>query len=240
LFTKENAAELLKQELAAKGYGPKLIAIGTNTHPYQPIERKLRIMRDILEVLRDIDLLQDVAAEQLVQVTILVTALDKSMARTMEPRAASRHQRIAAIRKLADTNIPVAVNVAPVVPGLTDHELDQILTKAADAGAMAARYILLRSPLEVKDLFDKWLTACYPDRRSKVLSLIRSARGGKLNDANFGIRMAGGGAYAKKGRDRFRSARSRLILNPRDEDAWLDTSKFIALKLPGSQMTVDL
>ncbi len=140
MFAKENAAELLKQELAAKGYGPKLIAIGTNTDPYQPIERRLRIMRDILEVLRDsrhpviiktksdavlrdIDILQDMAAEHLVPVTISVTTLDKSMARTMEPRAASPYRRIAAIRKCADTNISIAVNVAPGIPGLTDYEL---------------------------------------------------------------------------------------------------------------------
>jgi len=257
LFAKEDAAELLQRELAAKNYTPKLIAIGTNTDPYQPIERRLRIMRDVLgvlrdthhpvtittksdAVLRDIDILKDMAAEQLVHVTISVTTLDRTMARTMEPRAASPHRRIAAIRTLAAQNIPVAVNVAPIIPGLTDHELEQILSQSADAGAMAARYILLRLPLEVKDLFDEWLTAHYPDRRSKVLSLIRSARGGKWNDANFGSRMAGAGAYAEIIRDRFRKARARLELDPRDEDAWLDTTKFVAPKLPGSQMTLDL
>jgi DNA repair photolyase len=257
LFAKDDAAALLQKELAAKYYAPKLIAIGTNTDPYQPIERKLRIMRDVLgvlrdtrhpvtittksdAVLRDIDILQDMAADQLVHVTISVTTLDRAMARTMEPRAASPHRRIAAIRTLAAANIPVAVNVAPIIPGLTDHELEQILSEAVDAGAMAARYILLRLPLEVKDLFDEWLTAHYPDRRSKVLSLIRSARGGKLNDANFGSRMAGAGAYAEIIRDRFRKARTRLKLDPRDKDAWLDTTKFVAPKLPGSQMTFDL
>ena len=186
LFAKDDAAELLQKELGAKNYEPKLIAIGTNTDPYQPIERKLRIMRDILgvlrdtrhpvtittksdAVLRDIDILQDMAAEQLVHVTISVTTLDRAMARTMEPRAASPHRRIAAIRTLAAANIPVAVNVAPIIPGLTDHELEMILSEAADAGAMAARYILLRLPLEVKDLFDEWLTAYHPDRTQQSI-----------------------------------------------------------------------
>tara|TARA_B110000444_G_C18574522_1_gene471025 strand:- start:232 stop:708 length:477 start_codon:yes stop_codon:yes gene_type:complete len=158
----------------------------------------------------------------------------------MEPRAASPHRRIAAIRTLAAANIPVAVNIAPVILGLTDHELEQILSKAADSGAMAARYILLRLPLEVRDLFDEWLTAHYPYKRSKVLSLIRSARGGKLNNVNFGSRMAGDGPYAEIIRNRFRKARIRLKLDPRDENAWLDTTKFRAPKLPGSQMTLDL
>jgi DNA repair photolyase len=257
LFAKNDAAEILIRELAAKNYAPKLIAIGTNTDPYQPIERKLKIMRDVLgilrdtrhpvtittksdAILRDLDILQEMAAENLVHVTISVTTLDKAMARTMEPRAAAPHRRMTAIGALAAARIPVAVNVAPIIPGLTDHELEQILSDASDAGAMAARYILLRLPLEVKDLFEEWLTAYFPDRKNKVLSLIRSARGGKLNDPNFGSRMAGSGAYADIIRERFRKARTRHRLDPRDEDAWLDTTKFRPPRLPGSQMTLDL
>lgn len=257
LFAKHDAASVLKQELSAPRYKPKLIAIGTNTDPYQPVERRLKIMRSILEtlgqakhpvtittksdaILRDVDLLAKMAAEHLVHVTISITTLDRDIARTLEPRAAAPHRRLRAIKELAAHGIPVAVNVAPIIPGLTDHELEQILEAAKDTGARAARYILLRLPLEVKEIFEEWLQAYYPDRQSKVLSLIKSARGGKLNDANFGSRMAGSGPYAEIIRQRFHKARKRLDLDPRDEDAWLDASKFTAPTSPGTQLRLEL
>ena len=257
LLAKRDAGALLRQALARPAYRPKLIAIGTNTDPYQPIERELKIMRDVLEtlaearhpvsittksatVLRDLDLLQELASHNAVHVTISVTSLDRKLSRTLEPRASAPHRRLDALETLAEAGVPTAVNVAPVLPGLTDHELESILAEAAARGVKAARYIALRLPLEVKDLFQEWLEAYYPDRAQKVLSLVRQMRGGKLNDPNFSTRMKGNGPYAQMIETRFRAACERLGLNRRDEEEWISARDF---RRPGAvtdQLSFDL
>ncbi len=213
LFVKKDAAALLEKELAAPGYVPQTIAIGTNTDPYQPIERQHRVMRSILEVLaranhpvgivtksalvtRDIDLLAPMAEKGLVKVALSITTLDGKLARAMEPRAAAPHVRIETIRKLSDAGIPVSVMVAPVIPAVTDHEIETILTRANEAGAREAGYILLRLPLEVAEIFKSWLGEHFPDRLDHVMSLVRGSRGGKDYDSTFGMRMTGNGPYA--------------------------------------------
>ncbi len=194
LFVKPDAPELLEKELAAPGYEPRMIAIGTNTDPYQPIEREHKIMRGILEVLeraghpvgivtksalvtRDIDILARMAKRNLVKVALSVTTLDPKLARTMEPRASTPPKRLEAIRQLAQAGIPATVMVAPVIPALNDSEIERILDAAAHAGAKEASYVLLRLPLEVRDLFREWLMANYPDRYRHVFTLIRDMRG---------------------------------------------------------------
>ncbi|WP_296706864.1 PA0069 family radical SAM protein [Rhodoblastus sp.] len=213
LFVKDNAAEVLKRELSAPGYQPRTLAIGTNTDPYQPIEREHRVMRFILEVLseanhpvaivtksalvlRDLDLLAPMAAKGLVKVALSVTTLDRDLARAMEPRATTPARRLEAIEKLSAAGVPTAVMVAPVVPGVTDHEIETILTRAFAHGAREAGYILLRLPLETQDLFAGWLLEHFPDKYRKVLSLLRSAREGKIYDSAWGKRMTGTGPYA--------------------------------------------
>lgn len=257
LFAKHDAAALLRSELASKSYKPKLIAIGTNTDPYQPVERRLKIMRSVLEtlaecrhpvsittksdaVVRDIDILAEMAARRLAHVTISVTTLDRKIARTLEPRAVTPGRRLEAIAKLAEAGIPTAVNVAPIIPGLTDHELEGILAAAAERGASSARFIPLRLPLEVKTLFDEWLQESAPDRKRKVLSLIRGMRGGKLNDAEFGRRMKGEGPYVEMIERRFRAAASRLGLDRRDEEDWLDETQFRKPAADARQMSLGL
>ncbi len=255
LFAKHDAAALLRKAFMAPGYKPAMIAIGTNTDPYQPIERRLKIMRALLDVLlefrhpvsittksdavvRDLDPLQAMARLNLVHVTISVTSLDKSIARSLEPRAAAPHRRLAAIRTLADAGVPTAVNVAPVIPGLTDHELEAILKAAAEAGASSARYIALRLPIEVKDLFEEWLRAEHPHRADKVLSLIRGMRGGKLNESAFGARMKGAGPYADLIAARFARAVKRLGLDRRQEEAWLSTEGFLRPAASARQLSL--
>ena len=196
LFAKPNAAELLARELSAPGYVPKIIAMGTNTDPYQPTEKRMRITRSILEVLRDfnhpvgivtksalilrdLDILAPMAAEGLAKVAVSVTTLDRDLARTMEPRASTPGKKLEAIRKLNEAGVPAGVMFAPVIPALNDEELESVLTAAKDAGAVSAGYVLLRLPLEIKDLFREWLEASYPDRAKHVMSLIRQMRGGK-------------------------------------------------------------
>jgi DNA repair photolyase len=213
LFVKQNAAELLKRELSAPSYQPKTIAIGTNTDPYQPIEREHRVMRSILEVLaeanhpvaivtksalvlRDLDILTPMAAKGLVKVALSVTTLDREVARKMEPRASTPQKRLDAIEALAAAGVPTAVMVAPVIPGVTDHEIETILTRAHALGASEAGYILLRLPLEVQDIFAQWLLEIFPDKYRKVLSLVRSTREGKAYDSAWGKRMTGTGPYA--------------------------------------------
>ena len=257
LFAKPDAASLLRKELASRRYKPAVLAIGTNTDPYQPIERRLRIMRDVLEVLaacrhpvaittksdailRDIDLLADMAERSTIHVTISVTTLDRDIARTLEPRAAAPHRRLNAIGRLAAAGVPTSVNVAPVVPGLTDHEMEDILAAAAAKGAHAARFLPLRLPLEVKDLFEEWLAEHAPDRKAKVLALVRSMRGGKLNDPRFGERMKGQGAYAEMIEQRFAVATARLGLARREEEAWLETKGFRRPSPDAGQLSLDL
>src|SRR5262245_47584062 len=232
LFAKPDAARLLERELSKPGYKPRTIAIGTNTDPYQPIEKEWRIMRQILEVLnkanhpvaivtksalimRDIDILQEMAAKNLVRVGISVTTLDRKLARTMEPRAATPQRRLEAIRVLSEAGIQTAVMVAPIIPALNDHEIERILDASKAAGAMEATYVILRLPLEVSPLFRDWLLQNYPDRYRHVMSLIRSMRGGKDYDAEFGKRMKGAGPYAWQISRRFELAVKRLGMTRR-------------------------
>ncbi len=233
LFAKPDAAKLLERELAKPGYKPRVIAIGTNTDPYQPIEKEWRIMRQILEVLnranhpvaivtksalimRDIDILQEMAAKNLVRVGLSVTTLDRTLARTMEPRAATPPRRLEAIHALSEAGIRTSIMVAPIIPALNDHEIERILDAGKAAGAQEASYVILRLPLEVSPLFRDWLLQHYPDRYRHVMSLIRSMRGGKDYDAEFGKRMKGAGPYAWQISRRFEMATRRLDLTRRN------------------------
>ncbi len=241
MFAKHDAAELLDRELRRPTYRCKVIALGPNTDAYQPIERQFGITRRVLEVLdrfehpvslitksalvtRDIDILASMAARRLASVTLSVTTLDRGLARRLEPRAATPARRLGAIRALAEAGIPVGVNVAPIIPGLNDHEIEPILAAAREAGARSAMYVLLRLPLEIKDLFREWLATHAPDRMDRVLSLIRDSRGGALYRSGFGERMRGTGPYAEMIRQRFALACRRLGLDKRDYD--LDTARF--------------
>ncbi len=227
LFVKDGAAEALRREFSAPGYQPKILAIGTNTDPYQPIEREHRVMRGILEVLsetshpvaivtksalvlRDLDLLAPMAEKGLVKVALSVTTLDRDLARAMEPRAATPSRRLEAIEKLSQAGVPTAVMVAPVIPAVTDHEIEAILARAHAHGAREAGYILLRLPLETRDLFANWLLEHFPDKYRKVLALLRSTREGKLYDSAWGKRMTGTGPYAWMIGRRFQLASERL------------------------------
>ncbi len=230
LFAKPDAAKMLDKELSRPGYTAKTIAIGTNTDPYQPIEKKWRIMRDILQVLeahnhpvgivtksalvmRDQDILARMAEKGLAKVALSVTTLDGKLARTMEPRASTPTRRLQALRSLSDAGIPVSVMVAPVIPGLNDHEIERVLDSARAMGALEAGYVLLRLPLEVSPIFKEWLLRNYPDRYRHVLSLIRSMRNGKDYDAEWGKRMRGEGPYAWQIGRRFEIAAKRLGMN---------------------------
>jgi DNA repair photolyase len=230
LFAKPDAAKLLDKELSKEGYQPRTIAIGTNTDPYQPIEKQYRIVREILEVLearnhpvgivtksalvmRDIDILSRMAEKGLAKVALSVTTLDRMLARTMEPRAATPTRRLEAIRQLSDAGIPTSVMVAPIIPGLTDPEIERILDAARNAGAREAGYVILRLPLEVSPIFKDWLLRHYPDRYRHVMSLVRSMRDGKDYDSEWGKRMKGSGPYAWQIGRRFEIAARRLGLN---------------------------
>jgi DNA repair photolyase len=230
LFAKTNAAELLRAELSAAGYVPRTLALGTNTDPYQPIERQHRITRRLLEVLaefnhpvgivtksalvlRDLDILKPMAERGLVKVAISVTSLDPKLARGMEPRAATPARRLATIEMLAAAGIPTAVMVAPVIPAVNDAEIEAILKAAHAAGASEAGYVMLRLPLEVREVFQEWLRSDLPDREAKVMSLVKSVRDGRAYDATFGRRMTGTGPYAWTIGRRFELACQRLGLN---------------------------
>lgn len=230
LFAKPDAARLLERELAKPGYEPRTIAIGTNTDPYQPVERQWRIMREVLEVLeahnhpvgivtksslvaRDIDILSRMAEKGLTKVALSVTSLDRKLARMMEPRAATPPKRLETIRLLHEAGIPVSVMIGPVIPALNDQEIERILESAAHAGAKEAGYIILRLPLEVAPIFKDWLLRNYPDRFRHVMSLVRSMRDGKDYDAEWGKRMKGAGPYAWQIGRRFELAAKRLGLN---------------------------
>ena len=230
LFAKFDAAALLERELAAPGYRCQPIALGPNTDPYQPLERRLQITRSVLEVLarcrhpvtivtksaailRDVDLLAPMAADDLLKVFVSVTSLDAELARKLEPRAAAPHRRLQVIRELSGAGIPVGAMVAPIIPGLTDHQLEAILAAVAHAGARQASYVLLRLPHEIKDLFEGWLEAHAPLRAAHILSLVRACRGGRLNDSTFGKRMRGEGAYAQLIARRFAVARRKCGLD---------------------------
>ncbi len=230
LFAKPNAAMLLRAELAKPGYRPSTIAMGTNTDPYQPIERDWRITREVIEVLaecghamsittksdrvvRDIDLLAPMAAKGLTVVAISVTSLEPKVHRTLEPRAPRPEKRLAAIRTLSEAGVPVHLSVSPIIPSITDHEMEAILEAGAAAGARTASYIPVRLPHEVAPLFRDWLDAHYPHRAGKVMSTINSIRGGRDNDPAFFSRMKGQGPWAELIATRFRIATTRLGLN---------------------------
>jgi len=251
LFAKPGAAELLEHELSAPNYQPKTIAMGTNTDPYQPIEKSHRITRSILEVmertnhpvgivtksslvLRDIDILSRMAKKNQVKVALSVTTLDRSLSRSMEPRAATPDKRIETLARLSDAGIPTCVMVAPIIPALNDSEIERILDRASAAGAVEAGYILLRLPLEVDQIFKEWLLENYPDRFQHVLSLMKSMRQGKSYDSAWGRRMRGTGPYAWTIGRRFEVAARKFGLN--DEHLNLDTSQFSRPKRAGDQL----
>ncbi|MGH6985701.1 MAG: PA0069 family radical SAM protein [Caulobacteraceae bacterium] len=230
LFFKPAAAALLERELSRPGYRPAAIHIGGNTDPYQPIERRLRITRQVIEVLRrfnhpfsiisksalirrDLDLLGPMGRANLARAAISVTTLDRKLARTMEPRAATPARRLEAIAALAEAGTPTQVMFAPVIPGLNDHELEGVLEAAAAAGAIGAGYVVLRLPLEIKDLFREWLEANAPDRARKVMSLVRQMLAGRDYDPRWAVRMKGEGPIAEIISRRFRLARRRFGLD---------------------------
>jgi len=251
IFIKPEAPRLLEQELRRKGYDVAPIAMGTNTDPYQPLEREHRITRGILEVLRDykhpftivtknhlvtrdLDILGPMGQANLCRVGLSVTTLDRELARKMEPRASTPMKRIEAIRLLAEAGVPAGVMAAPMIPALTDMEMEKILETAAAAGASWAGHTILRLPYEIKDLMREWLEAHAPLKAKHVLSLVREMRGGKLNDPDFGSRMRGEGAYAEALSLRFRLAIKRLGL---DRDlAPLDCSQFSKPARAGDQL----
>ena len=227
IFVKEGAAQLLERELSAPNYAPRTIAIGANTDPYQPLERQYRAMRQILEVLararhpvaivtksalvlRDLDILAPMARDGLVKIAISVTTLDPKLARIMEPRAATPARRLEVLEKLTSAGVPAAVMTAPIIPAINDDEIETILTRAHAAGAREAGYVLLRLPHELRQLFGEWLSAHFPDRAARVLSLIQSTRDGKLYDSAWGKRMSGVGPYAWMIGRRFEVASNRL------------------------------
>jgi DNA repair photolyase len=255
LFFKPEAAKLLEKELSRKGHPCKPIHIGGNTDPYQPIERGLRITRQVIEVLerfnhpfsiitknamilRDLDLYGPLAERNLVRTAVSVTTLDRKLARAMEPRAATPERRLDAIARLSEAGVPCIVSVAPVIPGLNDHEIEAILERAAAAGASGAQFTVLRLPLEIKDLFREWLQSERPDRAARVMSLVRQMRGGKDYDPEWGARMRGGGPIAELIAARFRTAQKRLGLNR--ERLSLDVDKFRVPPSPGGQMDLFL
>jgi DNA repair photolyase len=253
LFAKSNAAELLRAELSAKNYVPRTIALGANTDAYQPIERERRITRSILEVLsefnhpvgivtksalvtRDIDILAPMARKGLVKVALSVTTLDHRLSRAMEPRASTPMKRLAAIQQLSDAGIPTVVMVAPIIPAVNDSEIEAILKTAHTAGAREAGYVMLRLPHEVRDVFKDWLSATMPERAAKVMSLVKSVRDGKENDATFGRRQVGTGPYAWTIGRRFELACQRLGLNL--SRVKLSTEHFRRPPQPGEQLTL--
>lgn len=256
LFYKADAAKVLEEELARPGYVCKPIQLGINTDAYQPDERRMRVTRSILEVLertrhpvsllskhtlvlRDLDLLISLARDNLVSVSLTVTTLDDDLKRKLEPRAASPAARLRTIAALNAAGVPAGAMVAPVIPAITDHEMERILEACAAAGASWAGYVLLRLPYEVKDLFREWLAAHYPERAAHVMSLIHEMRGGRDNDPRFGSRMRGTGPYASLLRNRFQLACQRLKLNSTARGS-LDTTLFRPPGPAGAQLRLGL
>ena len=251
LFFKPQAAELLERELSKPRYVPEFIHIGGNTDPYQPQERRLRITRQMIEVLdrfnhpfsiitksglvlRDLDLLAPMAERNLVRVAVSITTLDRKLARSMEPRAATPEKRLDAVKRLADAGVPTVVMFAPSIPGLNDHEMEAVLERAAAAGARGAGYVALRLPMEIKDLFQEWLATDHPDRASRVMSLVRQMRGGKDYDSQWGKRMKGEGPLADLMSRRFAVAKARYGLNTRLDS--LDLTQFRVPPAAGDQI----
>lgn len=253
ILAKPRAAQLLEAELRRPGYRVSPIALGSNTDPYQPVERKLRITRQILEVLaahdhpltivtksalveRDLDILAPMAEKNLCAVFVSVTTLDHGLARRMEPRASAPSRRLEAIRSLAQAGVPTGVMFAPAIPALNDHEMEAVLEAAAGVGARFAGWTLLRLPHEIKDLFKEWLAAHAPGRAEHVLSLIRQSRGGRENDPRFGHRFRGEGEYAGLLGQRFRLACERFHFN--HDDLELDTGRFRRPACTGDQLSL--
>lgn len=253
LFAKPNAAALLAKELRKPGYKCEVMALGSNTDPYQPIERHQRITRGLLEVLaeyhhpvaivtksalieRDIDILAAMAQKNLATVYLSITTLDKALARRMEPRAATPQRRLETLRTLHAAGIPVGVLSAPMIPALNDAELEAILEAAVDTGVRRAGYVLVRLPLEIKDLFQEWLLEHYPLKAEHVMSLIRQSHAGKEYDATFGTRMRGTGSYADMIENRYRLACKRLGLN--QQRSSLDTGQFRVPLQSGDQLAL--
>jgi DNA repair photolyase len=255
IFVKEDAPALLRAELSKPNYRCETIALGANTDPYQPIERKLAITRGILEVLRefrhpvgvvtksalvarDIDILAELASERLAVVSISLTTLDRALARKLEPRAATPERRLETIATLASAGIPVSVLTSPMIPALNDMELERLLEAAAERGAKGAGYTLLRVPLEIKDLFEDWLATHAPNKAKHVMTLLKETHGGKPYTSEFGTRMRGMGPYAEMLRIRFERACHRLKLNERRGPWRLDTSLFRRPAKRGDQLSL--
>ncbi len=255
IFAKRNAPALLAKELRKPGYVPKPIGLGVNTDAYQPLEKELRITRGVLEVLRDfrhpvsiitkssrilrdLDILSDMAADDLVHVMVSVTTLDANLARHMEPRAGTPVQRLRAIRELNAAGVPAGVLASPMIPAINDMELEQILEACAEAGVKDAGYIFLRLPRELKEMFTDWLREHFPDRADKVLNLIRQSRDGQLNAAGFGVRMSGTGPYAQMLSKRFKAAAKKLGLNQRKETPARNCDLFAPPPAPGDQLSM--
>lgn len=253
LVARPNAPEVLRRELSAPRYKVATLAIGTNTDPYQPCERDHGIMRACLEVLRDfkhpvaivtkgamverdLDILAPMAAQGLVRVGISITTLDVELSRRMEPRAPLPVRRLKAVRRLADAGVPVRVMTSPVVPGLTDHELEALLAAGAEAGADAASWIMLRLPREVSELWQEWLAEHFPDRAGKVMARLREMHGGRDYDPRWGHRMRGEGRYAEMIAQRFKAACKRLNLKERTEPLRCDL--FARPPQPGDQLAL--
>lgn len=252
LFYKPDAARLFEEALSRPGYRCRPIALGTNTDPYQPIEKRFRIMRSILDVCvrtrhpigittksgrieEDLDRLRDLARDNLVSVAVSITTLDNALASRLEPRASAPARRLDTVERLASAGIPVTVSVAPVIPVLTDPEMESILEAAAERGALSAGYILLRLPREVKDLFKQWLAEHYPERAEHIMSVIRQSRQGRENDARFGTRRRGTGVFAALIARRFDVAARRLGLERGGVE--LNTQCF---RKPGAQLDLDI
>jgi DNA repair photolyase len=243
LFAKINAAEVLREELARPSYRCELIALGANTDPYQPIERRYRITRSVIEVLhahhhplaivtknalveRDIDLLAPMASRNLVEVFVSINNLDNDIARRLEPRCSAPARRLQAIRRLSAAGVPVGVLVAPTIPFLTDDQIERVLAAAYEAGARRASYVLLRLPYEIKHLFRAWLEHHYPLKAAHVMSRVQAMRAGRDNDPDFHSRMRGSGELAEMLATRFRMACRRLGFNLDQRYAGLDTTQF--------------
>jgi DNA repair photolyase len=253
LYWKPDAPALLEAELRDRNYRAATLALGANTDPYQPVERERKLTRRILEVLadyrhpvgivtksnlvlRDLDILSAMAERGIVRVAVSVTTLDRTLARRMEPRAPTPEKRLEAINGLAEAGVPVTVLNAPILPALNDHEIEAVLESAAAAGAGAAGYVLLRLPLEIKELFAEWLEAHYPDRAKRVMSLVRQTRGGKLYQTEWGRRQTGTGAYAGQIAKRFEIACKRHGLH--DGHPPVDETRFRRPPRAGDQMSL--
>jgi len=251
LYFKPEAAKLLEKELSRPHYVCERIQLGSNTDPYQPVERQLRTTRGVLETLarfrhpvgittknamitRDADVLGAMGEARLACAAMSITTLDRKLARAMEPRASTPQRRLEAVRTMTDAGLPMMISVAPIIPGLNDHEIEAILERGAEAGARHAHFTVLRLPLEIKDLFREWLAAERPQRAARVMSLVRQMRGGKDYDAQWSRRMKGEGPIAALIADRFKAACKRFALN--QDRLSLDTVQFAPPPKCGDQL----